>query len=563
MEELESLGIEYKPVSKYSTRCPKCSEDRRKQNSKSLQVYIEPPFVRFRCFHGGQCEYNATQYIKIGGEEVQDQVQQIKTDFQPVPEGLKPPVPEGSLLYEYRDRAGMLLYYVCRTPDKRFIPFAYTSEGDFVARRPNFKTLYRAEKLNADSRPVIVVEGEKAAEAASLIFTKADVVTWVGGAGNPQGGDWSLIKGREVTIWPDNDDAGRKAAQHISELIESDSISIVNVHKLPAKADLADQIDIELVKELYRNRVKVALAPVIRGIANSRNLVTDLSQRTDGIPFGWSNMDKWIRLPHSGILVVQGRTNHGKSAFMLNLTCNLLNNTDTNVLFVSYEISATDTELKLVKILEGATYSKVGYENDLAYIKNMESGTSEGYRKLVEYSEQGRLYLTDEQVTTDEIIESMRRLSRTGKPTVIVLDYFQLIPAGYSGKERYQEVKNSIEKLRAESNKLGQLVVGGSQLTVTDPNNPFADQSRESKDITFTAELVLKVWNKEAAETTGTYKTKKKDGEDTKIDFYDAIQGNFIIDVLKTRQGGLGKKFGFNLVDGSRIVECTDKYKEF
>ena len=378
-------------------------------------------------------------------------------------------------------------------------------------------------------------------------------MSWVGGAANCQNGHWDLLKGREVVIWPDNDKPGIQAAERIAKLIDSADVSIIDTSSLPEKTDLADPIDLEVIKKLYREK-KNASGPIIRGLYSSDRLATDLTSRVDGLPFGWPTVDRYLRLPNSGVVVIQGRTNHGKSAFMINMTANLLQKTNAVVLYISYEIPAQDTQLKLVKCFENIEYSATSFENDKIYANRMLNNESEGYKTLTKYENDARLYITDEQITVDEIVKAMQRLKKLEVPVVICLDYFQLVPASGT-RERYLEVKNNVEKIRTEANKIGAVVIGGSQLTNGD--TPYADQSRESKDITFTAELVLKIWNKLAADTTGTYKLRKTAEGEKKVDYYAETPGDFVLDVVKSRQGGLGKKFGFNFKNGIKFEEPT------
>ena len=60
--------------------------------------------------------------------------------------------------------------------------------------------------------PVLICEGEQAAEAASRQFPDWVAVTSLHGAKAPQKSDWSSVARRDVTIWPDADDAGARFA---------------------------------------------------------------------------------------------------------------------------------------------------------------------------------------------------------------------------------------------------------------------------------------------------------------------------------------------------------------
>jgi len=87
----------------------------------------------------------------------------------------------------------------------------------FNAPRP----LYRGENLakmpNAD---VIIVEGEKAADALAKKLPDYVVLSWAGGSKAINQSDWGVLEGRNVVIWPDNDNAGQSAAEAIKEATE-------------------------------------------------------------------------------------------------------------------------------------------------------------------------------------------------------------------------------------------------------------------------------------------------------------------------------------------------------
>lgn len=113
------------------------------------------------------------------------------------------------------------------------------------------QTLFILDEENGQlvptNRPVIVVEGEKTADAASLLFPKYDVVSWQGGSRAIHKVYWAVLEGRDVTLWGDNDKPGKKAMDEIvSELMKMNMSSIKRVRygewedKLPEGWDLAD-----------------------------------------------------------------------------------------------------------------------------------------------------------------------------------------------------------------------------------------------------------------------------------------------------------------------------------
>ena len=85
----------------------------------------------------------------------------------------------------------------------------------FNAPRP----LYRGELLNKKpSADVVIVEGEKAAEALASKLPDHVVLSWAGGSKAINQSDWAVLEGRNVSIWADNDKPGREAAKQLQEV---------------------------------------------------------------------------------------------------------------------------------------------------------------------------------------------------------------------------------------------------------------------------------------------------------------------------------------------------------
>ena len=135
-----------------------------------------------------------------------------------------------SMRWEYRNEEGRLLCLVCRFEAKaegerkQFCPLTFCEDAN--GKRawrwqglPEPRPLYHLDKLAAaPDAPVIVCEGEKAADAATLLFTDAVTVTMLNGAQSPHKTDWQPLKGRTVWLWPDNDEAGRACMVSVAEL---------------------------------------------------------------------------------------------------------------------------------------------------------------------------------------------------------------------------------------------------------------------------------------------------------------------------------------------------------
>ncbi len=76
------------------------------------------------------------------------------------------------------------------------------------------RPLYNLDQIAArPADPVLVVEGEKAADAAQTLCPEYVCTTWAGGAQSVKRAELLPLVDRDVTIWPDNDSEGLKAAR--------------------------------------------------------------------------------------------------------------------------------------------------------------------------------------------------------------------------------------------------------------------------------------------------------------------------------------------------------------
>lgn len=152
----------------------------------------------------------------------------------PVPDDAPPP-PEvhpkhgrASARWAYHDAAGQVLGYVYRFDPpgerKQFQPLCWceNAKGARAWRwqaMPAPRPLYGLDRLAAaPAAPVVVCEGEKAADAAGRLLPDAVAVTMTNGAQSPHNADWRSLAGRIVWLWPDNDAAGLACMDKVAEL---------------------------------------------------------------------------------------------------------------------------------------------------------------------------------------------------------------------------------------------------------------------------------------------------------------------------------------------------------
>ena len=148
--------------------------------------------------------------------------------------------------YAYRDLEGALLGFVVRFDaigsGKHFLPLSAARQLDggltWAIKAPQTYTLYGLEQLRrrpgADD---VLVEGEKAANKGRILFPDKNVLSWRGGAGAVEKNDFSPLCGRNVTIIPDADEPGRKAAVLAADAARAAGAATVQIVAVPAHFD--------------------------------------------------------------------------------------------------------------------------------------------------------------------------------------------------------------------------------------------------------------------------------------------------------------------------------------
>lgn len=167
----------------------------------------------------------------------------FKPVFPPPPEAFKscpynfPQFGKASHYWDYKSSAGDLLMRVCRFDrttsagerTKEYRPVVYGTgtrkgrerTGWHWRQLPDNRPLYGLDYLGSApvSVPVILVEGEKACDAARGLFNSYPCMTWSGGSKAISKTDFSPLAGRDVWLWPDNDLAGDKTIGALGNML--------------------------------------------------------------------------------------------------------------------------------------------------------------------------------------------------------------------------------------------------------------------------------------------------------------------------------------------------------
>ena len=144
--------------------------------------------------------------------------------------------------WTYRDLEGAVLFHVARfdlDDGKQVLPPCYGRlngrTGWHWKAAPAPRPLFRLDRLT--DWPRARGRGRKTARAAAKLCPDHFVTTWPGGAAAIAKVDWGTLAGRDVTIWPDADEPGHKAAARIAAALQGIAATVRVVTLPPGSAE--------------------------------------------------------------------------------------------------------------------------------------------------------------------------------------------------------------------------------------------------------------------------------------------------------------------------------------
>lgn len=191
-------------------------------------------------------------------------------------------------IYLYHTSDGSLVGYMVRwdfsnedgKPKKSVIPYVYVEDnkgkkywrgGGFPEPRPLYNLF---DVTNRSKSPVIVVEGEKVANALKPLVPDCVVTTSAHGSKSPHKTDWSAMKDRDVIICPDFDEAGihygdqvclecrKSGARSIRYLsVERIAKELLGQDTVPQGYDLGDAVEGGLDSVLFNQAIENFCTP--------------------------------------------------------------------------------------------------------------------------------------------------------------------------------------------------------------------------------------------------------------------------------------------------------------
>lgn len=206
-------------------------------------------------------------------------------------EGLNYPITK---IWTYRTETGHPAFWILRadTPKGKAVkPFSSftTPEGENVFKlglQSSKRPLYNLVEIVSNlQKTILVVEGEKAADAAALLFPEYTATTWSGGKNGLKNTDVSQLIGRNVVVWPDNDEPGIIGMVAFADIVPNTKFVFQEVQEiLPAKWDVADQTSLsqsQLLEMLHN--AKPYVRPVEEDTATIEYLMDKWQKVEDGM----------------------------------------------------------------------------------------------------------------------------------------------------------------------------------------------------------------------------------------------------------------------------------------
>lgn len=236
------------------------------------------------------------------------------------------------------------------------------------------------------SDPLFLVEGEKCVE--ELARNGIDAATCANGADGIASADWSIVKGREVRLWPDNDKDGRRWAERLAKVVEeagAKSVALVRPFSskdgnAETKEDAADYLSqrheqggIELSPQSMKVFILARECSTISAGSTTTSLVDGFLQNLRDrhaagnwgglmLGAGWASKDKERGLDEMlwglrGLIFLGAAPGAGKTQLALQLVEAVLDsNPDAAVIFYNLEMPRDEITARWISYRSGLKY---------------------------------------------------------------------------------------------------------------------------------------------------------------------------------------------------------------
>lgn len=395
--------------------------------------------------------------------------------------------------YEYRDEKGDILYKVVRYDPKDFRQCHAGPDGKAVWNMEGVRrVLYNLPKVLKTKQDIWIVEGEK--DADNLTSLGLVATCNVGGAGKWMEGYTEHLKGRDVVICPDNDEAGKK---HLDVLMESldGKVRSICIVRVPTGKDVSDYIATFPDRESAGNAllklkseqpvITAGMNLPIYSLEESEKVYAEYVKTIDQKkcdPFGkLGSFDGFRGLMPTDLCTIVADTGTGKSALLQNIA---VNNPHLTFLIFELELSQETMFERFIQISEGMHGEKVEY--------GFKTGQPADWNrdKLKNIFLCNVTQLTPEKIE-EYIIKSELKIGK--RPDVVMVDYIGLVKG--SGKSRYEAISNNAEQLKLVAGSTKTILIVASQVHRDKQDIQISvHDAKDSGSIENSSQVVVGAW---------------------------------------------------------------------
>lgn len=310
-------------------------------------------------------------------------------------------------------------------------------------------------------------------------------------------------------------------------------LRLVNVDDLPIKSDAADFSNEEIVG--------IVDSPKLAGSLSFQDFMKWITHTNAGRSTEYPSLDKVLKFPDVGVVVIAGRTKHGKTTLMKNIALRKAMKGE-KVYFYSLETATAQMLFDFSQMLESDSSISNVYEKKKAVFEKVRNGSiPDSMIKLSKILEKN-LFIIYNGTTLNSIISQLMMPELRG--ATIFLDYLQKIQAGGQGSALdIQEVMNRLVEAALKNNLL---IITGSQLTQYKGMSAIHDEVKGSRSIEEGASLVLRIWRQGVSGAM-----------DDLVFQYKNLP--FTVDVKLNRDGPCGDRVGLMLGGMNLLTDPLDQ----
>jgi hypothetical protein len=481
---------------RFTNACPRTIH-----GEKHLCVEID---VVQQLFHCHDCGVGGTiiDWLMIENKQTAAQVMKSLASAAPEAANVSSVATKVSAIYDYLNESREMVYQIVRYEPKTFRQRHSDGRGGWIWSMDGVtRVLYNLPDVLA-SRAVVICEGEKDCLTAGRFGLVATCN--VGGAGKWLEAYSTVLTGKDIIIFPDNDTAGRKHAEDVLRSV-SDVANSVKVVVIPAPhKDLTEFVDSfpgqeqaihALTTIIDRTAHTVKPAPLY-SLQEMEQQYREQLQRQSDHRFSLTNF-----LPSLGelihpmvpgeMLLVVADTGVGKTMLLQNMV-----RAAAPLPCLLFEL-----ELPMSLVFERFVQMEIGC---------VRSQVQEEYRiqtAPLHFAYPGLQHITvcpESGLTVDQIEKYILRseLKIGQRPVVVAVDYVGLIQH-LGSRSRYESMSNIAEQLKVVAKRTNVIMLIASQKSRPDKTKKEESltvslhDSKDSGSLENSAGIVLGAWRPE------------------------------------------------------------------